>query len=150
MTVVNWNGALKVAVLAASFLSGCSAALFPPIAMDREGYSGAWYYERLEPYYTNNIYFEPSVHLRAVSELVGIPVVFENGSHGHVDVLRPDIELFFASPVTSIHHRTELVRRAVEITCPSTDLKDIASKVEFSGETYVVLVDVPCIGHAGS
>ncbi|MEL6840655.1 MAG: hypothetical protein AAFP85_15290 [Pseudomonadota bacterium] len=142
-------GVSKFAALTASVLSGCSAALFPPIATDRTGYSDAWYYERLTPYYTNNIYFEPRVHLRAVNELVGIPVVFENGFHGHADVLRPDIELFFAAPVTSIDDRIELARRAVEITCPSTDLMDIASKVEFSGETYVVLVGLPCVGHAG-
>ena len=140
---------LKIALLIACALSGCSAALFPPIAADRTGYSEAWYYERLTPYYTNNIYFEPRVHLRAVSELVGIPVVFENGINGHADVWRSDIELFFAASVTNIDDRIELARRAVEITCPSSDLVDIASKVEFSSETYVVLVGLPCAGHAG-
>ena len=42
---------LKIAMLIACALSGCSAALFPPIATDRTGSSEAWYYERLTPYY---------------------------------------------------------------------------------------------------
>ncbi len=142
-------GVSKIAGLAAAALFGCSSAVFPPIATDRTGYSEAWYYERLKPYYTNNIYFEPRVHLRAVNELVGIPVVFENGFEGHADVLRSDIELFFAATVPNIDDRVDLARRAVEITCPSTDLTNIASKVAFSNDTYVVLVDLPCAGHAG-
>lgn len=138
----------KVAGLTACALCGCSSALFPPVAEDRTGYSEAWYYERLTPYYTNSIYFEPRVHLHAVRELVGIPVVFDNRIEGHTDVWRSDIELFFAAPVPNIDDRVDLARRAVEITCPSTDLTNIASKVEFSSDTYVVLVDLPCVGHA--
>ena len=56
--------ASNIVVLGTSFLAGCSAILFPPIEMDRTGYADAWYYERLQPYYTNNISFEPKVHLR--------------------------------------------------------------------------------------
>lgn len=139
---------LKIVLPLALLLSACATVFFSPIATDRTGYTDAWYYERLTPYYTNNIYFEPRVHLRAVQELVGIPITFADGAHGHADVWRQDIELFFAAPVPDMEDRIDLARRAIRLTCPLTDMAGVQDKVEYADQTYVVLQDVPCRGHA--
>lgn len=136
---MNYRATLLPLTLA---VSGCS------VAIDRTGYSEAWYYERLTPYYENDLALTPRVNLRAVRELVGVPIVFADGSAGHADVFRDDIEIFFAAPVTVEEDRINLVRSAVRETCLQTDLEGVEDRVEYSDETYVVLQNVPCLGHA--
>ena len=139
---------LKITLPLLLIVSACSSIVFDPIATDRTGYSDAWYYERLTPYYENNMYFEPRVRLRAVKELVGVPITFEDGSPGHADVFRHDIELFFAAPVPDLEDRVALAQAAIRKTCPLTKVMGIRDNIEFSNQTYVVLQDVPCTGHA--
>jgi hypothetical protein len=123
-------------------VSGCA------VEQDRTGYPDAWYYERLTPYYTNDLALTPRVHLRAVRELVGVPITFDYGSTGHADVFRNDIELFFAAPVTSEEERINLIRSAVRVTCPQTDMEEIQDRVAYFNDTYIVLRNTPCRGHA--
>lgn len=120
------------------FASGCA------IATDRSGYSAAWYYERLTPYYEATAPLTPRVRVRAVREIVGIPVTFSDGTPGHADVYRPDIELFFAKPVTRDDDRDTLIKAAIESACPFTDLNQILARVAYSDQAYVVLHNVPC------
>lgn len=138
----------SVALLSVFAISACAVVPFNTIPTDRTGYSDGWYYERLTPYYENNLYLEPRVHFRAVGELVGIPTTFDNGFEGHVDVLRQDIELFFAMPIPDLESRIALAQLAIRETCPLTDLTGLQDKIEYSNQTYVVLQNVPCDGHA--
>ncbi|MDG1458014.1 MAG: hypothetical protein P8Q92_09040 [Pseudoprimorskyibacter sp.] len=132
----------SIALSLTLLISGCA------IEVDRTGYSDAWYYERLAPYYENNLALRPRVYLRAVRELVGVPVTFDDGTEGHADVFRDDIELFFATPVINEEERLNLIRSAVGETCPSTDLEAIKERIAYFDETYVVLQNVPCRGFA--
>jgi hypothetical protein len=130
------------AFLALTFMvSGCA------VEQDRTGYSDAWYYERLTPYYTNDLTLTPRVHLRAVGELVGVPINLDDGLEGHADVFRNDIELFFDKPVTSEEERINLIQSAVRVTCPQTDLVAIQDRIAYFNDTYIVLQNTPCRGH---
>lgn len=132
----------QITFLAFAFVvSGCA------VEQDRSGYSDAWYYERLTPYYTNDLALTPRVHLRAVRELVGVPITFDDGSEGHADVFRDDIELFFAEPVISEEERINLIQSAVRVTCPRTDLIEIQDRIAYFNDTYIVLQNTPCRGH---
>lgn len=124
------------------FLCACA------IKTDRSGYEYAWFYERLRPYYESNLALKPRVYLRAVAELVGYPVTLPDGSEAHWDVLREDIELFFARSVADEEERLELARVAIGTACPQTDLENIEDNVAHSSDTYLVLEGVPCLGYA--
>ena len=78
--------------------------------------------------------------------LVGIPVTFESGVTGHADVFRYDIAVFFARPVLDSDKRLELLRAAVTITCPQTDLDGIEARIVFANENYVVVQGLACLG----
>lgn len=134
----------KIAVLSVLAFSGCA------VHQDRTGYSEAWYYERLSPYYKNTLSFRPRVSLRAVRELVGTEVIHPNGVVGHADYFRSDIEIFFAAAIADQGERLNLARSAIRITCPETDIGEIEDNMVYSDETYVVFEGVRCIGYATS
>lgn len=126
----------------AVLLLGCSAHI------DRKGTPNAWYYERLTPYYTNDLYLSPRVHLRAVRELVGQETVLADGTPAHADIFRDDIELFFARPIDDPKERARLIDEALLNTCPDTDRSDLRSRITYADQTYIVLQHVSCIGYA--
>lgn len=125
---------------AALIAAGCA------VHIDRRGYADAAYYERLSPYYENDLALEPRVNLRSVRDLVGIPATFENDVAGHADVFRDDIEVFFARPVLDGDKRLELLRAAVAITCPQTDIDGIEERIVFANENYIVVQGLSCLG----
>lgn len=133
---------LKTALPLLMVASACA------VTTDRGGYSEAWYYERLTPYYENTLSMKPRMQLRAVRELVGVEIVLTDGSAGHADVFRQDIELFFAAPVMDQTEQKMLGQAAIRATCPQTDLRGIEDRIAYSNPTYVVFQNVPCLGHA--
>ncbi|WP_039017996.1 hypothetical protein [Halocynthiibacter namhaensis] len=132
----------KAILLFVFVIAGCT------VEQNRAGYADAWYYERLTPYFANDLALQPRVHLRAVRELVGIPIIFEDGSKGHADYFREDIEIFFAKPVTTKEERANLIHSAIGYTCPQTDIDGAQDKISYFDDTYVVLQNVSCLGHA--
>jgi len=101
------------------------------IPTDRSSFAQAWYYERLTPYYENNLALTPRTHLRAVSELIGQDIRQPDGSRVHVDTLRFD-----------------LAKTAIRITCPDTSLLRLPSRIVHDTPTYMIFHHLRCTGFA--
>ena len=132
-------------VLAAPFLLlvGCGT-----IPIDRSGFDDAAIYERLKPYYANDLAPAPRKHLRAVLMPISGIIPVEDGPDGHWHGDRPDIEVFFAPSVLDRSERITHAKLAIRTTCPDTDLSSIEDSLVFSSPVYLVFQNMSCLGHS--
>jgi len=124
-------------------LAGCST--IETVRPDRELKS---FYDRLTPYYDNTLEFKPRTRLLAYSWLAGADVPQPDGTSLHVDYLKFDVELFFARAVPLEGTRKALAIDAIRLTCPEAKVVDLQRAVTISTETYMLIENQRCLGHA--